>query len=136
VRDTCGGGLVGRAPGPRRRDRADFALRETSVGIRGWVRATELVRLGGSAQFYSPERRRGQSPLAPSIEQMFSADAVPGLHEDPDFARYRGFVELVYPVLANPSKDTPLDDRFQGTYQLAAESVRDLRDGTFNFYRV
>ena len=136
VRDMNRLDFFGLGPDTRRRDRTDFALRETSVGIRGWARATELVRLGGSAQFYSPERRRGQSPLVPSIEQMFSADAVPGLNEDPDFARYRGYVELVYPVLANPSKDTQLDDRFQGTYQLAVESVRDLRDGTFNFYRV
>jgi hypothetical protein len=127
--------FFGIGPDSRRADRTDFRLRETSAGAKGWIRATPALRIGGSAQMYSPELGSGQSPRVLSMEQFFTPATVPGFNADPVFARYRGYAEFVYPVLADP--DLPNDEYpgYQGTYQFAVESVRDTDAGNYNFHR-
>jgi surface antigen Omp85-like protein len=127
--------FFGIGPDSRRANRTDFRLRETSAGAQGWIRATPALRLGGIAQMYSPELGSGQSPSVLSIEQFFTPSSVPGFNADPVFARYRGYAELVYPVLADT--DQPNDEYrgYQGTYQLAVESFRDTDTGQHNFHR-
>ncbi len=126
--------FFGLGPDSRRSDRVDFALRETSAGARGWVRATPILRLGGSAQLYSPHLSRGKSGRVPSIEESSFAGVVPGVNDTPKFGRYRGYAELTYPVFANPNK-ADVFDSYQGIYQMAIESVRDTDRGRFNFHR-
>jgi hypothetical protein len=127
--------FFGIGPDSRRGDRTDFRLRETSAGAKGWVRATPVLRLGGSAQMYSPELGSGQSPAVLSIEQFFTPATVPGFNVDPVFARYRGYAEFVYPVLADPDRPDDEYQGYQGTYQVAVESVRDTDAGDYNFHR-
>ena len=123
--------FFGIGPDSRRSDRTDFRLRETTAGVKGWVRATPALRVGGSAQMYSPELGSGQSPALVSIEQLFTPTTVPGFDADPLFARYRGYAEFVYPIL--PALDE--SHGYQGTYQVAVESVRDTATGNYNFHR-
>jgi Omp85 superfamily domain len=117
-----------------RSDRVDFALRENSVGLNGWVRAKPFLRIGGSAQFYSPHLDHGKAPRMLSIEESYFSAFVPGVNDAPNFGRYRGFVELVYPVIVAKTT-TDVYDSYQGTYQVAVESARDTEDGRFNFER-
>jgi hypothetical protein len=135
VRDMTRLDFFGLGPDSLRNNRANFALRETSVGAKGWIHATSLLRLGGSAQLYSPDLGRGRSPLVPSIEDSFSSDAVPGLSADPNFGRYRGYAEVIYPVVSDPGKSNDVLDQYQGTYQVALESVRSGNGGQYNFHR-
>ena len=134
VRDMNRLDFFGLGPDSRRSDRVDFALRETSVGARGWVRATPLLRLDASAQLYSPNLSRGKSPRVPSIEESLFAGVVPGVNDAPNFGRYRGSAQVIYPVLADPDT-ADVFDNYQGMYQMAIESVRDTDHGRFNFHR-
>jgi hypothetical protein len=127
--------FFGIGPDSRRVNRTDFRLRETSTGAKGWIRATPALRVGGIAQIYSPQLGSGQSPGVLSIEQLFTPATVPGFNVDPVFARYRGYAELVYPVLADPDRPDNEYRGYQGTYQLAVESVRDTDAGEHNFHR-
>jgi hypothetical protein len=126
--------FFGLGPDSRRSDRVDFALRETSAGASGWARATPILRLGGSAQLYSPHLSRGKASRVPSIEDSLFAGVVPGVNDTPNFGRYRGYAEVMYPVFANPDT-VDVFDSYQGTYQVAIESVRDTDRGRFNFHR-
>jgi hypothetical protein len=133
VRDMNRLDFFGLGPNSRRSDRVDFALRETSAGASGWVRATPILRLGASAQLYSPDLSRGKSTRVPSIENSSFAGVVPGVNDAPNFGRYRGYAEVIYPVFADPAAD--VFNNYQGTYQVAIESVRDTDRGRFNFHR-
>lgn len=115
-------------------DRSMFRLRETTVGIRGSYRPTPVVRLGGSVAAYMPDLGRGTSTTVRSIEEVFASSAVPGFAAEPTFGRYRGFVEFLHPLLANPA---PADEaqHYQGAYQIAFEAVRDHDTGRHNFNR-
>jgi hypothetical protein len=115
-------------------DRASFRLRETTFGTRGWHQLTPLVKLGGGVAVYMPDLGRGANPNIPSIHDKFPEASVPGgFSTEPTFGRYRGFAELVYPVLdPNVGDDV---ETYRGAYQLALESVRDYDEGRFNFHR-
>jgi hypothetical protein len=69
----------------------------------------------------------------PSIENSSFAGVVPGVNDAPNFGRYRGYAEVIFPVLADPAAD--VFDNYQGKYQVAIESVRDIDRGRFNFHR-
>lgn len=135
IRDMNRLDFFGIGPNSRRVNRTDFRLRETSTGARGWIRATPAIRLGGIAQIYSPQLGSGHSARVRSIERFFSPDTVPGFNADPVFARYRGYAEFVYPVLADPDRPDKEYRGYQGTYQLAVETVRDTDAGDHNFHR-
>jgi hypothetical protein len=113
--------FFGIGPDSRRVDRTDFRLRETAAGAKGWIRATPALRLGGSAQMYSPELGSGQSPALLSVERFFTADSLPGFNVNPVFARYRGYAEFVYPLVADPDRPDDVYRGYQGTYQFAVE---------------
>lgn len=115
-------------------DRSSFRLRETTLGTRGWYRPVPAVRVGGSVAAYLPDLGRGANPSVRSIEEVFAATSIPGFAAEPTFGRYRGFVELLHPVLDDP--DT-LDesDSYRGAYQVALEAVRDHDSGRHNFHR-
>jgi hypothetical protein len=127
--------FFGIGPDSQRANRTDFRLRETAAGISGWVRAHSGLRLGGSGQIYSPELGSGQSPGVVSIEQFFTPASVPGFDADPVFARYRGYAEAVYPVLADVDRPDAEYPGYQGIYQVAGEEVRDTKTGQHNFHR-
>lgn len=115
-------------------DRSAFRLRETTFGTRGWYRPAPAVRVGGSVAAYLPDLGRGANPSVRSIEEVFAATSIPGFAAEPMFGRYRGFVELLHPVLEDP--DT-LDesDGYRGAYQVALEAVRDHDTGRHDFHR-
>jgi hypothetical protein len=83
---------------------------------------------------YVPDLGSGKKPSVPSIEEVFSASSVPGFSAEPTFGRYRGFAELIYPVIADP---VAIDaaGRYSATYQIALEAVRDHDSGRHNFHR-
>jgi hypothetical protein len=115
-------------------DRASFRLRETTFGARGFHQATSVVKLGGSVSLYVPDLGRGANPSIPSIHDKFPESAVPGgFSAEPKFGRYRGYAEIVYPVIEPNGADDI--ESYRGAYQLALESVRDHDEGRFNFHR-
>jgi hypothetical protein len=70
-----------------------------------------------------------------SIEKVFRPADVPGFAAQPRFTRYRGFAELTYPTLADPGSPDAVYERYQGTYQFAAEATRDHDGGQYGFHR-
>jgi hypothetical protein len=115
-------------------DRSAFRLRETTFGTRGWFQAAPAVRVGGSIAAYMPDLGPGSSPSVRSIEEVFAPISVPGFDAEPTFGRYRGFVEFMNPVVAEPA--TPDESGpYRWAYQLAVEAVRDHTSGTHDFYR-
>lgn len=115
-------------------DRSAFRMRESTFGTRGWFRVTPAVRVGGTIAAYMADLGPTTSPSVRSLEEVFAPATVPGLDGDSTFGRYRGFVELLYPVLDSPDTlDEPA--RYRGTYQLAVEAVRELESGSQDFHR-
>lgn len=115
-------------------NRSAFRLRETTIGTRGWFRPAPAVRLGGSVAMYVPDLGSGTNRSVLSIERVFSASSVPGFSAEPTFGRYRGFAELVYPVISDSDAADHLDN-YRGTYQVALEAVRDHELGRHSFHR-
>ena len=112
-------------------DRSAFRLRETTMGTRGWFHPVAPLRLGGSAAIYNPDLGPGANPSVRSIEEGFAASAVPGFSAEPIFGRYRGFAELLYPIV-DPADES---NRYRGAYQVAFEAVRDHDTGRHDFRR-
>lgn len=127
--------FFGVGPDSTREARSTYRLRESSFGTRGWVHLRPDVRVGGIAQIYSPALGSG-SDRPFSIENMFAPAEVPGFAADPLFTRYRGYVEVTHPTLADPAHPDATYRRDQAKYQLAVESVRDHDGGRFSFHRV
>jgi surface antigen Omp85-like protein len=125
--------FFGIGPHSRRQDRSAFRLRETTVGARGWYRLVPAVRIGGSAAMYVPDLGPGRNPGVLSIERAFSEASVPGVSAEPTFGRYRGFAELIYPVIADP--DAQESDAYRGAYQVAWEAARESDLGQYSFHR-
>jgi hypothetical protein len=115
-------------------DRSAFSLRETTVGTRGWYQVASAVRVGGSAAAYIPDLGPGVSPVVRSIEEVFTPASVPGFDSAPTFGRYRAYVDVRHPTVADP---VLLDDSrsYRATYQLAVEAVRDHTSGRHDFHR-
>ena len=118
-----------------RDNRSNYRLRETSFGTRGWFRPRPDMRLGGFAEVYSPALGASSDPVS-SIEKVFPPADVPGFGADPLFTRYRGYLEVTHPTLADPAGPDAPYKAHQGTYQLAVETVRDHDGGLFNFHRM
>jgi hypothetical protein len=115
-------------------DRSGFRLRDNTFGTRGWYRAWPALRLGGSVAAYLPDHGPGGHRTVRSIEQVFPTSSIPGFDSAPNFGRYRGFAELIYPIISEP--DAPQASNVYGaTYQLSFESVRDHSSGRYNFHR-
>jgi hypothetical protein len=115
-------------------DRSTFRLRETTIGTRAWVRPVPAVRIGGSIAAYMPDLGRGTHPSVPSIAERFPAASVPGFGAEPTFGRYRGYIEFLQPVAADPD-DIDESNRYRAAYQLAFETVRDYDSGRYDFHR-
>ena len=116
-------------------DRSAFRLREMTFGTRGSHYLMPGVRVIGMAAAYVPDLGRGESPNAPSIENVFSESLVPGgFSTEPVFGRYRGLVEFTSPAPADYVLDEE-SNSYRGMYQLAVEAVRDHSDGRHNFHR-
>ena len=122
--------FFGIGPDSSREARTDFRLRETTGGVRGYVRPIPAIRLGGYAAIYSPQLGSGGSPALSSIEEIFLPVEVPALNDDPTFTRYRGFVEFYYPQAADSA-----DEGYRATYQIAGEAFRDRDLNRYNFHR-
>ena len=122
--------FFGIGPDSSREARTDFRLRETTGGVRGYVRPIPAIRLGGYAAIYSPQLGSGGSPALSSIEEIFLPVEVPALNDDPTFTRYRGFVEFYYPRAADSA-----DEGYRATYQIAGEAFRDRDLNRYNFHR-
>lgn len=82
---------------------------------------------------YMPDLGPGKSTRVRSIEQVFAQTSIPGFNAEPTFGRYRGFAELMYPVMADPESTDATG--YGATYQIALESVRDQDSGRYNFHR-
>lgn len=115
-------------------DRSAFRLRETTFGTRGWFRFAPAVRVGGSIAAYMPALGPGVSPSVRSIEEVFTPTSVPGFNAEPTFGRYRGFVELSHPPVADEATVDEAE-HYRGAYQFAVEAVRDHTSGTHDFHR-
>jgi len=116
-------------------NRSTFRLRETTIGTRGWFHPVPVVRVGGSAAIYKPAVGPGAPNSVPLIEEVFSADSVPGLSAQPTFGRYRAFAELLYPVFRASDIRNGDESGYRGAYQVALEAVRDHDTGRHDFHR-
>ncbi len=114
---------------------SNFKLRENEIGLRGWTHPLANVRAGGTIELYDPALGPGPRH-EPSLEQVFAPPQVPGFDATPTFSRYRGFVEVTYPRLADTAVPDSTYRRYEGTYQLALEAVRDHDGGFYNFHRL
>lgn len=134
VRDMNRIDYFGLGPNTSFDDRSAFRLRETTFGARGWHRVAPAVRLGGSAAMYMPDLGPGKSTRVRSIEQVFAETSIPGFAAEPTFCRYRGFAELMYPVMADP-EPAEASAGYEATYQIALEAIRDQDSGRYSFHR-
>jgi hypothetical protein len=118
-------------------DRSAFRLRETAIGTRGWIRPFSAARVGGSVTMYKPDLGPGANRRVPSIEERFAASSVPGFSAEPMFGRYRGFAELLYPVLPAPDERTRNEEPsgYRTAFQIAVEAFRDYDSGRHDFHR-
>jgi hypothetical protein len=126
--------FFGIGPGSSADNRAAFRLRESTAGVRAAHFVTPFVRLGGSAAIYVPDLGAGKHPGIPAVEALFSAADVPGISAQATFARYRAFTEFVLPGVSDITNPVP-GERYQGTYQLAFESIQDQDTGRHSFHR-
>jgi hypothetical protein len=115
-------------------DRAAFRLRETMIGTRGWFRPVPAVRLGGSVAAYLPDVGRSNSRSIRPIDTVFAEASLPGFGVEPTFGRYRGFVELMHPVVEEADM-LGEPTHYRGAYQLAFEAVRDYDSGRHDLHR-
>ena len=126
--------FFGIGPGSSVDNRTAFRLRESTAGIRAAHFLTPVLRLGGSAAAYVPDLGAGNHPGIPAVDTVFAVAEVPGIGAQPTFARYRAFAELVYPAVSDIRNPVP-SERYQGTYQLAFESIQDRDTGLHSFHR-
>jgi hypothetical protein len=126
--------FFGIGPGSSADNRAAFRLRESTAGVRGAHFLTPFVRLGGSAAIYVPDLGAGKDPGIPTVQSLFTADDVPGISAQATFARYRAFTEFVFPGVSDITNPVP-SESYQGTYQLAFESIQDQNTGRHGFHR-
>jgi hypothetical protein len=116
-------------------DLSSFRLRDRELGTRGWLRVRPDLKLGGIAELYLASLGVG-SEEATSIEKIFQIADLPGFTTERHFARYRGYVEVMHPTMADPAKPDATYKSHQGIYQLAVEATRDRDGGLYNFQRV
>jgi hypothetical protein len=122
-------------------DRSNFALRDTTVRGTVGVRPVPWLAIGGTVEHFAPDIGHGTDKLFPSVEERFTAGAVPGLDEQPDFLRYEGFVDIDFrdtiPGLraASDRLDWPLtgNPRTGGRYTLSFGRYDDRDLGRFTF---
>jgi Omp85 superfamily domain len=115
-------------------NRTAFRLRDTTFGTRGWFRPMPAVRLGGSAAIYLPDLGMDANSSVPFITDVFPEAAVPGLSAEPTFGRFRGFAEIVYPIIGD-QEDAESSNGYRGSYQVAVEAFRDDDSGQHDFHR-
>lgn len=115
-------------------ERSAFRLRETTFGARGWFKPTPALRLGGSAAIYLPDLGPDANPSVRFVPEVFPESTVPGFSAEPTFGRYRGFAEVIYPVVGD-FLGADESESYRGSYQLALEAVRDHDTGRHDFHR-
>ena len=134
VRDMGRVHYFGIGPDTLLANRAAFRLRETTFGTRGSFRALPAVRLGGSIAGYVPDLGSPRSNRLRSIESVFTDGSIPPIGNEPAFGRYRGFVELMHPVI-DEAEMLENPGRYRGAYQIAFEAIRDYQTGRHNLHR-
>jgi hypothetical protein len=123
----------GIGPHSRFEDRSAFRLRESTFGTRGWFKPAPALRLGGSAAIYMPDLGVDAHPSVPFITDVFPESSIPAFSAEPTFGRYRGFAELVFPIV--PENASEEFNGYNGAYQLAFEAIRDHDTGRHDFHR-
>lgn len=126
--------FFGIGPGSSADNRAAFRLRESAAGVRAAHFVRPTLRVGGSASIYVPDLGAGRHPGIPTIDTLFTPADVPGISAQSTFARYRGFTEFVYPGVSDITNPVP-SESYQGTYQIAFESIQDRDTGRHSFHR-
>jgi hypothetical protein len=115
--------------GPRsvQEQRTNFALRDTLVRASGGVRARGLTA-GVRAGYLQPSIGRGTDTRAPSTDDVFAPDAIPGFLEQPAFG-------LVEPFVEYGTADPPLNPTKGGRARLSFSRYVDRDLSRFSFNR-
>ena len=83
-------------PGPdsRLEDRTSYRYQDAAVSVAGGARPADWLSLGGGVEYVAPTLGQGRNGAVPSIEQLFTASAAPGLGDPADYVRYQLFAEM------------------------------------------
>lgn len=119
--------FFGLGPGSRRADHVTYALRSSTVGVTGGVRAGPWLTVGGGLDYLTPSV--GDSPDARRISARVDPARTPGLESQPDFLRYEGSAVLNY-------REPRGNPRLGGRYALTLQRFNDLEGGRYSFDRV
>ena len=98
--------------------RTNFALREATAGAWGSFRLLPVLELGARAEHTWPQVRAGEDTRHPSTTDIADLSLLPGIAEQPRYARLQGSVDLTLPAAVG-------DGFYQGT----------LARGTYAYYR-
>lgn len=112
----------------RRRDHATFALRDTTIGASGGLRARRWLGIGGSVESLRPSIGPGTANRLPQVSDLFSPMQAPGLGSSPKFLHTSAFVD----VNTREPKGNP---RRGGRYRLTRHLYVDRDGGAFDFAR-
>lgn len=108
--------------------RTNYLLDAIEAGVTVQWRPSVLAFSGG-AGYFGPRLGRGTDSRYPSIEQVFSASAAPGLGTETDFLTYQASAALDW-------RDNPAFPHSGGRYAVSAAQYDDRDLGAFDFYRI
>src|SRR5262245_24242484 len=86
--------FFGLGPDSNREDQSDYAIRTNHFGGRAGVRPFKHLLVGGAMEYLEPKLGAGENDRVPSVPDMFSPFAVPGITSRSDFLRSEGFIEV------------------------------------------
>jgi hypothetical protein len=121
--------FYGLGPESDRADRADFDLRQGTVGVTAGMHARPWLTVGGTTEYFRPRLGPGGDNKVPNATDVFGVARLPGWAEQHDFLRVEGYahVQTAAPLL-NPRKG--------GKYRVALARYADTSDNDDGFTRV
>jgi hypothetical protein len=121
--------FYGIGPESAKANRADFDLRQGTVGFTGGVRPRRWLTLGGFTEYFQPRLGAGGDNKVPNAEQLFQGDDLPGFGDRHTFGRLEGFADV---HTAEPA----LNPRRGGRYRAAVGHYFDLSHNNARFTRL
>ncbi len=106
----------------------DYAIATTDFIARAVGRVRPWFRVGADIGYFSPEIRRGRDQRIPSIEQVFTDVAAPGLARQPNFLHDSVFAEI-------DSRDAPGFPHRGGLYRTEYSLWNDRSFDQYDFRR-
>lgn len=86
--------FYGVGPDTRHADRADFDLRQLTIGGEASYRPAGWLVVGGSTDYFRPRAGAGGDDEFPNVGDHFDPDQLPGLGDRHSFMRVEGFADV------------------------------------------